>query len=145
MDWKKESMQELREYRKRKASLTSIRENIDTIKAEMSGIKSQLGSDGVGGGTSDADSRIVNLIVKKDKLEKTLSIASRNCSMVEDGLALLSDDERLILDEFYINPTGHHVERLCDALHLEKSRIYLRKDQALRSYTIARYGITEVI
>lgn len=62
---------------------------------------------------------------------------------MDGGLAVLDGEERLVLERFYIHRAKGNVERLCDELHLEKSRVYELKDKALRHFTIALYGLTE--
>ena len=78
------------------------------------------------------------------KLKTSLVYATDWVSKVERGLSALSDEDRLILDRFYINPAKGNVDRLCGELHLEKSTVYDRKDKALRRYTLARYGCVEI-
>ena len=145
MNWKYESMEELREYEAKRAATESLPDEIARLKADgrkMGGANSS--STPVVGGGSRWEDRQINLIVKCDKLETSLAYAQGWVSRVERGLAILSAEERLILDRFYINPAKGNVDRLCDELHLEKTAIYNRKDAALRKYTLARYGCAEI-
>ena len=60
------------------------------------------------------------------------------------ALAVLTDEDRLVLDRFYIHPMRGNVDRLRGELGLEDERsVYKRKDKALRRFTVALYGICE--
>ena len=64
-------------------------------------------------------------------------------SVVDRALEVLDDEERLVLDRFYIHRAKGAVAELCDRLNLEKSAVYDRRDKALRHFTLALYGVTE--
>lgn len=59
------------------------------------------------------------------------------------GLEILSQEERLLLDRFYIHPSKGNVDRLCEELGLERTAVYSRKDKALRHFTLCLYGMVE--
>lgn len=146
MDWKRESAEELREYEAKKAALRSLPEDIAQLKAERKKLGcSTSDSAPVKGGGSVWEDRQINLIAKQEKMEFSLAVARAWVKRVEKGLALLSEEERLILDRFFIAPQQKgDVDRLCEELCLEKTAVYMRRDRALRHYTLARYGCVEV-
>ena len=87
---------------------------------------------------------LLSNIVHREELQRRLSDAQRWVDIVDGGLAVLSDEDRLVLDRFYIHPMRGNVERLCNELGLEDERsVYKRKDKALRRFTVALYGICE--
>lgn len=144
MNWKNESRDELREYEAKRQAAVSIPEEIRQLKAQMVKIGGSGGTTPVKGGGSPWEDRQINMIVKLEKLKISLSYARDCVARVERGLSALSEEERLILDRFYINPAKGNVDRLCEDLHLEKTAVYSRKDAALRHYTMARYGCVEI-
>lgn len=144
MDWKQESKEELREYVAKRTALESIPVEIAQLRSEMSRLGGSSSSVPVKGGGSRWEDRQVNLIVKCDKLESSLVYVKNWVEKVERGLSVLSTEERLILDRFYINPAKGNVDRLCGDLHLEKSAVYDRMYTALRRYTLGRYGCIEI-
>lgn len=144
MDWKQESKEELREYVAKRTALESIPVEIAQLRSEMSRLGGSSSSVPVKGGGSRWEDRQVNLIVKCDKLESSLVYVKNWVEKVERGLSVLSTEERLILDRFYINPAKGNVDRLCGELHLEKSAVYDRMYTALRRYTLGRYGCIEI-
>ena len=144
MNWKYESMEELREYEAKRMAVESIPEEIQQLRTQMVKLGGSGNSTPVKGGGSQWEDRQINMIVKMEKLNTSLCYAKEWCARVERGLVVLTDEERLILNRFYINPAKGNVDRLCGDLCLEKSAVYERKDRALRRYTLARYGCMEI-
>jgi len=144
MNWKQESKDELREYEAKRKALENIPADIAQLRAEMAKLGGGSSSIPVQGGGSRWEDRQINLIVKCDKLKTSLAYTRYWVKKVERGLSVLSPEERMILDRFYINPAKGNVDRLCGDLHLEKSAVYERKEAVLRKYTLARYGCVEI-
>ena len=145
MNWKYEAMEKLKSYNAKKQALRSIPEEIARLESEMQSIRSAT-SDGtpVSGGGSGREDRYLSNIVHREELSRSLEQAKVWVSLVDAGLAILSQEERLVLDRFYINPARGNVDRLCMELGIEKSQVYARKDSALHHFTIGLYGCTEI-
>lgn len=145
MNWKYEAMEKLKRYNAMKQSLRSIPEEIARLESEMRSIRSAT-SDGtpVTGGGSGREDRYLSNIVHREELSRSLEQAKVWVSLVDAGLAILSQEERLVLDRFYINPARGNVDRLCGEMGIEKSQVYARKDSALHHFTISLYGCTEI-
>jgi len=145
LDWKREAMEKLKSYNARKQSLRSIPEEIARLESEMQSIRSAA-SDGtpVSGGGSGREDRYLSNIVHREELSRSLEQAKVWVSLVDKGLAILSPEERLVLDRFYINPARGNVDRLCGELGIEKSQVYARKDSALHHFTLSLYGCAEI-
>ena len=145
MNWKTEAVDKLRQYEARKNSLKSIPVEIEQLKAARRSIRSATAdSTPVHGGGSGREDAMLSSIVKEEELERSLEQARKWVALVEAGLEVLTDEERQVLDRFYINSAKGNVERLCEELHLEKSQVYSRKDAALRKFTISLYGCCEI-
>ena len=145
LNWKSEAMEKLRLYEVKKRSLQNIPEEIKRLESAMKSIRSAT-ADGtpVSGGGSGREDMMLSNIVQREELERSLDQAKKWVAFVDAGLEILSEEERLILDRFYINPAKGNVDKLCWELGLEKSQVYSRKDAALRRFTIALYGGTEI-
>lgn len=145
MNWKYEAMEKLKSYNAKKQALRSIPEEITRLESEMRSIRSAA-SDGtpVSGGGSGREDRYLSNIVHREELSRSLEQAKVWVSLVDAGLAILSQEERLVLDRFYINPARGNVDRLCGEMGIEKSQVYARKDSALHHFTISLYGCTEI-
>ena len=145
MNWKYEAIEKLKLYEAKKQSLGSIPVEIERLESAMKSIRSATadGSPVKGGGSGREDMMLSN-IVHREELQRRLSDARRWVDIVDGGLAVLSDEDRLVLDRFYIHPARGNVDRLCNELGLEDERsVYKRKDKALRKFTIALYGTCE--
>lgn len=145
MDWKREAMEKLKRYNAMKQSLRSIPEEITRLELEMQSIRSAT-SDGtpVTGGGSGREDRYLSNIVHREELSRSLEQAKVWVRLVDTGLAILSQEERLVLDRFYINPAMGNVDRLCMELGIEKSQVYTRKNSALHHFTLSLYGCAEI-
>ncbi len=87
---------------------------------------------------------LLNNITRRKELLRTRRIAAGMVEQIEKALSLLDEKEKLVLDRFYISPAKGNADRLCDELNVEKTMVYRIKDQALRTFTIALYGLTEL-
>lgn len=144
MDWKREAVDKLRCYAARRAALAAIPEEIRRLEEDAAGIRAaDLDRDPVSGGGSAREDRLLSNIAHREELARALKQARAWVDLVDGGLAVLDPEDRLVLDRFYIHRARGNVERLCEELHLEKSRVYELKDKALRNLTIALYGVTE--
>lgn len=144
MDWKREAADKLRKYQAKKEALRSIPEEIRMYEEMFNGIRSaSADSTPVAGGGSTQEDMLLSNIAHREELKLAMNQARRWVSIVDRGLATLPEDERLILDRFYIHPAKGNVERLCGELGIEKASVYRRRDAALQHFTIALYGATE--
>lgn len=146
MDWKREAIEKLKEYQAKRQALESIPLEIARIESNMTSIRSGSATgDGtpVKGGGSGREDMLINNIVKREELEISQRIAGEWVARVERGLEALNDEDRLILDRFYIMPAKGNINRLCEELGVEQATVYRRRDKALRMFTIALYGCTE--
>lgn len=141
MDWKREAADKLRSYAARKCALGSIKEELWQLNSRVTSIRSAT-TDGtpVSGGGSGRENAYINNIVLREELEQRLHDTRRWLSAVDTALSVLSDEEQLVLDRFYIHPARGNADRLCEELNLEKAGVYKRKDKALEHFTYALYG-----
>lgn len=145
MNWKREAIDKLKNYEAHKQALECLPKEIRRLASAYTGIRSAT-TDGTpvsgGGGSTREDSMLSN-IVHRDELKRRLKEARLWVAQVDKALAVLDDEERLVLDRFYIHRAKGAVEALCESLSLEKSAVYDRRDKALRHFTLALYGVTE--
>jgi len=142
MNWKKESENELRDYGNKQVALINIPEYINQIEYELSLIK-KCKTDCISSKNKWDDFLIDNL-VRKNELERNLMLAKTRVELIERGLFSITNDERKLLEYFYIERPYDHVQKLCEEFDYEKSSIYNRKDIALRKFTMAMYGVNDI-
>ena len=144
MNWKREAIDKLKNYEARREALENIPKEIKRLESAYAGIRSAT-TDGtpVSGGSNTREDSMLSNIVHRDELKRRLKEARLWVAQVDKALAVLDDEERLVLDRFYIHRAKGAVEALCESLSLEKSAVYDRRDKALRHFTLALYGVTE--
>ncbi len=144
MYWKKCAEDDLRKYLRQKSALDNIPERIEALRAEYYSAKiTNMSSAPVKGGGNRIEDALLNNITKRKRLEYTRASLKRLVDLTERGLAGLSDEERLILETFYVSRPPRHVEVLMERLGYERTRIYEIKDEALYKFTIFQYGLPE--
>lgn len=144
MNWKREAIDKLKNYEAHREALENIPKEIRRLESAYAGIRSAT-TDGTpvsGGGNTREDSMLSN-IVHRDELKRRLKEARLWVAQVDKALSVLEDEERLVLDRFYIHRAKGNVGELCERLNLEKTAVYDRRDKALRRFTIALYGVTD--
>lgn len=146
MDWRKMSIERLRDYENRKKALELIPEQIKTLEANFTSIRAARTDgtpvkDGSGNKREDA---LINNIAKREELERNLGIAENEVRITETALATLTDEEKTVLYKFFINRPRRHIEELCEMLCYEKTRVYEIKETALRKFTMACYGVIDI-
>ena len=145
MNWKFEAIEKLKEYTARKNALESIPEEIKRLEEDAQRIRAaSTDATPVQGGGSTREDMLLSNIVLREELQRRLSDALRWVEIVDGGLAVLTDEDRLVLDRFYIHPMRGNVDRLRGELGFEDERsVYKRKDKALRRFTLSLYGTCE--
>lgn len=145
MNWKYEAIDKLKGYEAHKRALENIPEEIKRLEEAFVSIKSAAAdSTPVSGGGNTREDFMLSNIAHREELERTLKQARAWVKMVDAGLEILNNEERLVLERFYIHRAKGNVSRVCDELGLQDERsAYKRKDKALRHFTLAMYGVTE--
>ena len=143
MNWKKEAADKLRNYTARQQAVNNITAELHRLACKAVSIRSAT-ADGspVQGGGSGREDAMLNNLCRRQELERQLKQVELWCSVVEGALAVLTEQERLVLDRFYIHPSKGNLDRLCEDLCLEKSQVYARRDSALHRFTTALYGLS---
>ena len=144
MNWKREAIDKLKNYEAHKQALENIPREIKRLESAYTVLRSASTENApVSGGGGTREDCVLSNIVLRDKLKRRLKEARLWTAQVDKALAVLGEEEKLVLDRFYIHRAKGAVEALCESLSLEKSAVYDRRDKALRHFTLALYGVTE--
>ena len=145
MNWQNFAVDRLRDYRARALAVETIPDRIRLLELEFQGIRA-ASTDRVPSrsGASRRDDALVSNIAAREELKRNYAIARRETALTRKGLDALSEQERRVLEGFYVDRQRGHVERLCEELCVEKSKIYQIKDDALRKFTMACYAVVEI-
>ena len=145
MKWATISVQRLRDYEKRKLALENIPAQIQTLEDQIFTIKSSATDKIVVKGTTNKkEDALIDNIAEREELKNNYRIAKREVELTEKGLKATGDEGQRILELFYINRPYDYIEKLCEELCVERSRVSTLKDKALRDFTLAIYGIVEL-
>jgi hypothetical protein len=144
MNWKQEAEHKLRTYAARQHALISLPQQIAALQSDRRGIRA-VRADGLAvvGGGSGREAMLVDSISRQQELEDRLAETKIWVSGMDAALEALTEEERLILDRFYIHWVRGNPDRLCEELGLERASVYRRRTQALRKFTLALYGWEE--
>lgn len=145
MNWCCISIQRLKDYERRQQSLSAIEGHIKALEYQYTAIRSATNdATPVQESTNRREQMLIENIAARQELENNKRIAEREIELTEKGLAGLTEEERRILELFFISRPSDHIERLCDELFIGKSELYRRKDDALKNFTMATYGVVEI-
>lgn len=145
MNWKASAETDLRTYNFRRQSLDNIQERITALKTTQDGLRAAAAdSEPVKGGTSKREDKLINCIVEIERLKINYAAANRIVKLIEKGLAGLSEEEREVVDAFYISGVDRCVDVLRERLGYEKSQIYRLRERALYKFTVSCYGIIDL-
>lgn len=146
MKWYKQSEQRLRDYEGRKEALVNIPIQIKTLEDQYTSIRSAT-TDATpvqGGSDNRREEMLVSNIAEREELKLNYGIVKREVFLTEKGLKALTEEEQRILEKFYIVKSRQSVERICEELLVSRAEFYRRKDEALRKFTIAVYGVVDL-
>lgn len=139
--WKKQAMNELEIHEARKQAEENISDQLRELEAALSSIRSP-GADSacvrVGGGGQD--DRYLNNITARELLKENLKATRRAIRRVDQAINILTAEEQLILERFFIHPEKKAADRLAGDLHVDIKTVYFRRESALRKFTVAMYG-----
>ena len=144
MNWQKEAIADLRCHEKRKAAMESLAEEIRELRSRTYGTSSPAADAvPVQGGSSTAEGRWIDVIDELERKKEAWRITKRRVDAVERGLAALDEQQREILEAFFINRVQGGADYLAEKLHLERTRVYELRESAIRDFTMARYGVVD--
>lgn len=144
MNWQKEAIADLRCHEKRKAALESLADEIRELRGRTYGSSSPAADAvPVQGGSSTAEGRWIAAIDELERKKEAYRITKRRVDAVERGLAALDEQQRMVLDVFFMNRVQGGADYLVQKLHLERTRVYELRESAIRDFTMARYGVVD--
>ena len=144
MNWKREAIDKLKNYEARREALENIPKEIKRLESAYTGLRSASTENApVSGGGGTREDCVLSNIVLRDELKRRLKEARLWTAQVDKALAVLGEEEKLVLDRFYIHRAKGNAGELCERLNVEQATVYRKRDSALRRFTIALYGVTD--
>lgn len=144
MNWKAEAKEKLRRYNAMRLATVNIPEELQRLEVEAQSIRSaKTDATPVIGGGNKREEAMINNILERQELERTLEQAHIWLRSTDRALTALSKEERILLHRMYMYPQKGGLEELSKELGVETSSLYRRRDKALKHFTLALYGIAE--
>lgn len=145
MDFRREATDKLRCYESKRQSLHRLADETRRLEDEFYSIRGAVSVDApVSGGGELREDAVVNNIALRGELARAKKSTEDWLRIVDGALDSLTDEERHVLIGMYVNQHKGGVDRLCAELHVEKTALYTRRNNALRHFTMALYGVTEL-
>ena len=143
MIWKNEAISKLKEYNAKRLALENLSLEIRQQSLALASIRSATTDSIPIRDNSSREDAILNNLTYCAELEESLTRTQLQVSAIERALGTLTPEERMLLNRFFINPEAKAAERLAGDLAVDVKTVYRRKDEALRTFTIALYGVAE--
>ena len=144
MNWKNEAIDKLEQYEAKKQCLLTIPGQINMLETAVNRMRSMnFESPVVKSSKGRNEDILLSNMVQREELNWSLAQARQWVAQVESGLSVLTKEERMILDRFYIYGEKGAADTLAGDLCVDVKTIYRRKDAALRRFTIALWGCVE--
>ena len=136
MDWKASAIEDLRKYNYIKIGIMNSSDKLRCIEA-----LAEHGRLNSGRHSTSPDSRLIDAIVECEKLRNNIKISKELAKAIERGLDALSEKERCVLHEFYMQEADVNMLKLKEKLGYETRSVYRLRDRALEKFTLAMYGV----
>lgn len=136
MDWKTCAVDDLRRYNQMKIGILNSRDKLKNI--ESTALSARTSAEKCAKKTA---SHLVDAIVESERLKTNIEVAESLTTLIDRGLSSLTDHERRVLEEFYMTDNPKGVRRLRDELGYAPRSLYRLRDNALKKFTLAMYGV----
>lgn len=142
MKWNECAIEDLKKYAGLTASLQNIPERIAALEMEFTGIKgNRTDKEPISGtGANHWENFLINNINERERLKLLLAVNKKMAGVIKRGLSALNENERLVLEYFYIRAQQDHIGKLSEELNIERTDVYRLKDKALRKFVLNMYG-----
>jgi hypothetical protein len=143
MIWKNEAVSRLKAYQAKKLALENIPMEIRQQVLALSSIRSADPDSAPVRGNATREDAMLNNMVYRSELEESFLRTRLWVDATDRALGILNQEERILLERFFIYAEPKAADRLAGDLHMDVKTVYRRKDEALRKFTIALYGMAE--
>ena len=93
-----------------------------------------------GGGRTNED-RLADGLDDINELKEIYVYTEDQVSLIDEGLSVLNEQERRIIEVFFMQTVKKKIDYLIEELMFERTTIYKLRDEALQKYTSVMYGV----
>lgn len=112
--------------------------NYDALHTALENIPMELENMEISG--APGSHKRLNALVAKRTLQQRFTQAKRQVKQIDKALAVLTPEQRLVLQMMDVNRTPGNCERLCQLLNCESSTVYYKRQTALKRFTAALFA-----
>lgn len=142
MDYIREAIEQLKDYNLLVASLTTMQEQVEALKYEKENIKAQvITREPKGSRKSDPDDNIINNIFQRKVLINNIVATQKKIKCIDMSLAILDTSEQRVLNRCFIVGGKNAISDLSEELKFSPAQVYRLRDQAIRRFSKAFYGV----
>jgi ribosomal protein S8 len=136
MNWKNCAIEDLREYESLKTACKNMSEQLKNARQKKKMLEAV--------NAAESNDSFLNSIVEYALISENLKLAKRRIKSIELSLSRLSEEERVVLQEFFMQKQPRTSELLCEKLSCEQAHVYRKRAAALYKFTLAQYGNLDV-
>jgi len=140
IDWKQQAVQILKNYNSNKESIRNLEERIKILNVRLEGISSGKLEDA--GVSRERNELYCDVITQIDNFNARLDCIKRDVALTERGLSALSKAERTAITIKYINCEYNSIAKICEQVHVERTKAYAVCESALRHFAYVLFGGT---
>lgn len=140
--WIKLAIDQLKEIDLKRQSLKNVQERIANLKPELSSVRATAASlaPAVGGELNKQETWLIDCFALQRELEISERQLKIEIESFDNAWVSLSEEEKTVLERFYVDRSKDYIDRLCDQFSCEKSKVYQIKDEALYKFAMQLYG-----
>ena len=142
LDYRIAAKQMLCNYKYIRCAVDNLNIRIEELRDMLTAINSPDIRERVQGGK--LEDKKLSILCEIDRLEGIREFRLSDIHRMDSAFELLSEEQKSILWEFYVEGENGHVERLMEKLSLERRTVYYRHDQALKKFTLAMFGACDL-
>ncbi len=136
MDWKLCAADDLRRYKQMKIGILNSKDRLRLISETSTSPRTSLGKR-----NPARNPGFINNLVEKEKLSSNIKSAEKLIAIIDRGLNSLSEEDRRLLEKFYMSDSPSKMRHLSDEFGYDPRSIYRKRDRALAKFTLAMYGL----
>jgi hypothetical protein len=135
----------LKDYPSKSVSLINLRDEVAELKARQTSIRSSRSDKEMvqGTNTNRTQEAALNIIALIDEKTAIYTRNKRELCRIERALGILNKDERAVLEAFFIKPVTDPVQYLKEARGYERTWVYDKRREGIRSFAKAYYGAVD--
>lgn len=145
MNYESYAISRLRDYPAKVVSLQNLRDEIEELEARQLSCKASRFDKEIVQGTSTtrAQDTVLNLIALIDEKKSLFQNNRKEIIRTRRAISVLGNDERKVLDAFFLEPVGNPLQYLMESMGYERTWVYERRREGIRRFARAFYGAVD--